>query len=132
MNTLYLSVFGKHQEIVPILQGLTICLRIKSMNQNQSRVKISKEEVKHVADLARLDMDENSIKTFSQQIGNILHYIDTLNSVDTENTTPTSHAVFLPNAFREDEIKDHLDGNLALANAPEKENGNFIVPKVIG
>jgi aspartyl-tRNA(Asn)/glutamyl-tRNA(Gln) amidotransferase subunit C len=102
------------------------------MNQSHRQVKISKEEVKHVADLARLDMDENSIEMFSQQIGNILHYIDTLKRVDTENTTPTSHAVFLPNAFRDDEVKDHLDGNLALANAPEKENGNFIVPKVIG
>jgi aspartyl-tRNA(Asn)/glutamyl-tRNA(Gln) amidotransferase subunit C len=102
------------------------------MNQSHRQVKISKEEVKHVADLARLDMDKNSIEMFSQQIGNILHYIDTLNGVDTENTIPTSHAVFLPNAFRDDEVKDHLDRNLALANAPEKENGNFIVPKVIG
>jgi aspartyl-tRNA(Asn)/glutamyl-tRNA(Gln) amidotransferase subunit C len=102
------------------------------MNQNPNQVKISKEEVKHVADLARLDMDEHSIEIFSKQIGNILQYIDTLKRVDTEKATPTSHAVFLPNAFREDEVKDHLDRNLALANAPEKENGNFIVPKVIG
>jgi aspartyl-tRNA(Asn)/glutamyl-tRNA(Gln) amidotransferase subunit C len=102
------------------------------MNQNQSHVKISKEEVKHVADLARLDMDENSIELFSKQIGNILQYIDTLKSVDTEKANPTSHAVFLPNAFREDEVKDHIDRDLALANAPEKENGNFLVPKVIG
>ena len=102
------------------------------MNQNQGRVKISTEEVKHVADLARLDMDEHSIEIFSTQIGNILQYIDTLKSVDTEKTNPTSHAVFLPNAFREDEVKEHIDRNLALANAPEKENGNFIVPKVIG
>jgi aspartyl-tRNA(Asn)/glutamyl-tRNA(Gln) amidotransferase subunit C len=102
------------------------------MKQNQDRGKISTEEVKHVADLARLDMDESSIEIFSKQIGNILQYIDTLKSVDTEKTTPTSHAVFLPNAFREDEVKEHIDRNLALANAPEKENGNFIVPKVIG
>ena len=102
------------------------------MNQNQSRVKISKEEVKHVADLARLDIDGSSIEIFSKQIGNILQYIDTLKSVDTEKANPTSHAVFLPNAFRDDQVKDHMDRNLALANAPEKENGNFIVPKVIG
>jgi aspartyl-tRNA(Asn)/glutamyl-tRNA(Gln) amidotransferase subunit C len=102
------------------------------MNQNQNHVKISKEEVKHVADLARLDMDENSIQLFSKQIGNILQYIDTLKSVDTEKANLTPHAVFLPNAFRKDEVKDHIDRNLALANAPEKENGNFLVPKVIG
>lgn len=102
------------------------------MNQKESRAKISKEEVKHVADLARLDMDESSIEIFSEQIGNILQYIDTLNRVDTENAKPTSHAVFLENAFREDEVHEHIDRDLALANAPEKEDGNFIVPRVIG
>jgi aspartyl-tRNA(Asn)/glutamyl-tRNA(Gln) amidotransferase subunit C len=106
--------------------------RIKPLNQNQSQVKISEEEVKHVADLARLDMDERSIEIFSKQLGTILQYIDTLKSVDTEKANPTSHAVFLPNAFREDEVKEHIDRNLALSNAPEKEDGNFIVPRVIG
>jgi aspartyl-tRNA(Asn)/glutamyl-tRNA(Gln) amidotransferase subunit C len=105
---------------------------MKPMNQNQGEAKISKEEVKHVADLARLDMDESSIEIFSKQIGNILQYIDTLKSVDTEKAIPTSHAVFLPNAFREDKVNNHIDRDLALANAPEKENGNFMVPKVIG
>lgn len=102
------------------------------MNQNQNETKISREEVRHVADLARLDMDEESIRIFSKQIGNILQYIDTLNSVDTETANPTSHAVFLPNAFREDKVLDHIDRNLALDNAPEKENGSFVVPRVIG
>lgn len=102
------------------------------MNQNQNQVIISKEEVKHVADLARLDMDDSSIELFSKQIGNILQYIDTLKGVNTEKAASTSHAVFLPNAFREDEVKNHMDRNLVFSNAPEKENGNFIVPKIIG
>ncbi|MBT8352350.1 MAG: aspartyl/glutamyl-tRNA amidotransferase subunit C, partial [Deltaproteobacteria bacterium] len=46
--------------------------------------------------------------------------------------TPTSHAIFLSNAFRNDEERQHLDTDVALANAPEKEDGGFIVPKVVG
>ncbi len=95
-------------------------------------MKITKEEVIHVADLARLDLDEESIDRFAEQIGEILEYVDTLNQVDTEGVTPTSHAIFLNNAFREDEERAHLDNDTALANAPEKEDGGFIVPKVVG
>jgi aspartyl-tRNA(Asn)/glutamyl-tRNA(Gln) amidotransferase subunit C len=76
-------------------------------------------------------MDEESIDKFAWQIGTILEYVDTLNRVDTEGVPPTSHAIFLTNAFREDEIKEHLDREAALANAPEKEDENFVVPKVI-
>ena len=65
-------------------------------------MKITKEEVVHVANLARLDLDEDSISKFAGQIDNILEYIDMLNRVDTEGVPPTSHAIFLNNAFRED------------------------------
>ena len=94
-------------------------------------MKITKDEVIHVANLSRLDMDEESIDMFAGQIGTILEYIDTLKQVDTEGIIPTSHAISLTNAFREDVEKEHLDRDLSLANAPEKEDGNFVVPKVI-
>ncbi len=94
-------------------------------------MKITKEEVLYVANLARLEMNDESIDKFVRQIGTILEYVDTLNRVDTEGVPPTSHAIFLTNAFREDEIKEHLDREAALANAPEKEDENFVVPKVI-
>jgi len=95
-------------------------------------MKITKKEVVHVANLARLDLDEESIGKFAEQIDNILEYVDILNCVETKGVAPTSHAIFLTNAFREDKVKEHLDRNKALANAPEKEDGNFVVPKVIG
>ena len=95
-------------------------------------MKITKNEVLHVADLARLDLDEESIDRFAGQIGEILEYVDTLNKIDTKGITPTSHAIFLSNAFRNDEERQHLDPDVALANAPEKEDGGFIVPKVVG
>ena len=95
-------------------------------------MKITKDEVLYVADLARLDLDLASIEKFSEQIGKVLEYVDKLNVVDTEGVRPTSHAISLTNAFREDEPREHLAREQALANAPEKEEGQFVVPKVIG
>ena len=95
-------------------------------------MKITKDEVLYVADLARLDLDEASIEKFAGQIGDVLEYVEKLNEVDTEGLRPTSHAISLTNAFREDEQRQPLDREQALANAPEKEDGNFVVPKIIG
>ena len=94
-------------------------------------MKITKDEVLYVADLARLDLDEASIDKFAGQIGKILDYVDKLNEIDTEGIRPTSHAISLTNAFREDEQKEHLERDQALANAPQKEEGAFVVPKII-
>ena len=94
-------------------------------------MKISKDEVNHVAHLARLDIDEASIEKFADQISRILEYVDTLNRVNTEGVPPTSHAISLTNAFREDVERTPLEREAALANAPEKEAGQFIVPKII-
>ena len=95
-------------------------------------MKITKDEVLYVADLARLDLDDEMIDKFSGQIGTILDYVDKLNEVDTKGVRSTSHAISLANAFREDEQIDHLERDKALANAPEMEDGNFVVPKVVG
>ena len=95
-------------------------------------MKITKDEVLYVADLARLNLDEAAIEKFAGQIGDILEYVDKLNEVDTGGVKPTSHAITLTNAFREDEQQVHLDREQVLANAPQKEDGNFVVPKVVG
>lgn len=94
-------------------------------------MKITKEEVLHVAHLARLDIDGADVDRFAGQIGTILDYMDTLKQVDTTGVAATSHAISLTNAFREDEPKRHLDPEASLANAPEKDNGAFVVPKVL-
>lgn len=94
-------------------------------------MKITREEVVRVARLARLNLDEASIDKFVGQIGQILDYMDTLNRVNTEGVEPTSHAISLTNAFREDEHRPGLDRDLALANAPDREEGCFGVPKII-
>ena len=95
-------------------------------------MKISKEEILHVAHLARLELDDTAIDKFVAQIGTVLEYVDQLKGVDTEGVKPTSHAISLTNAFREDEPREHLETGKALANAPESEEGSFIVPKVVG
>jgi aspartyl-tRNA(Asn)/glutamyl-tRNA(Gln) amidotransferase subunit C len=94
-------------------------------------MKITKEEVLHVANLARLDIDESSVEKFAGQIGDILDYVDQLKQVDTTGIRPTSHALALTNAFRDDTETRHLEREVSLANAPEQEDGNFVVPKVI-
>jgi aspartyl-tRNA(Asn)/glutamyl-tRNA(Gln) amidotransferase subunit C len=95
-------------------------------------MKITKEEVLYVARLARLDLEADAINTFAGQIDEILGYIDKLNMVDTEGVGPTSHAISLTNAFRDDAERQHLERERALANAPEEEEGCFVVPKVVG
>jgi aspartyl-tRNA(Asn)/glutamyl-tRNA(Gln) amidotransferase subunit C len=95
-------------------------------------MKISKVDVIHVANLARLELDEAAVEKFSHQIGAILDYVDTLNRLDTTGVISTSHAIFRTNAFREDEVRNHLARESALANAPEKDDRTFRVPRVIG
>lgn len=92
---------------------------------------ITKEEILHVAALARLEIDEDSIDSLSGQIQDILSYVDTLNRIDTEGVPATSHAIALSNAFREDRQQEHLAREKALENAPASEEGAFLVPKVI-
>ena len=94
-------------------------------------MKITKNDVEYVAELARLDLDDAAVEKFAGQIGEILAYVELLNQVDTKDIAATSHAISLTNAFRDDEEKGHIDRELALANAPQSEAGAFVVPKII-
>ena len=95
-------------------------------------MKISKEEIINVAKLARLELDDALVDKLTGQVGNILEYIDTLEELDTEGVPPTTHAISLTNAFREDIEKEHPGTKQAIANAPEEEDGCFVVPKIVG
>ncbi|HIC92500.1 MAG TPA: Asp-tRNA(Asn)/Glu-tRNA(Gln) amidotransferase subunit GatC, partial [Syntrophaceae bacterium] len=94
-------------------------------------MKITVEEVEHVARLARLTFTEEEKKLYTQQLNTILLYIDKLNELDTKDIEPTSHAIRLKNAFRDDEVKKSISQESSLANAPQKDKGSFVVPKVI-
>lgn len=95
-------------------------------------MKISKEEVLHVAELARLTIAPEETDRLADQLGQILGYVDTLKGADTGDVAPMSHAVHLVNALREDVVGDHLGADVATANAPASEEGRFVVPKVVG
>jgi aspartyl-tRNA(Asn)/glutamyl-tRNA(Gln) amidotransferase subunit C len=95
-------------------------------------MKISTEELLHVAKLARLGIDPQAADKLAGQVATILAYVDTLAQVDTEGVPPTAHAIGVTNAFREDRLHPHLPAEQALANAPAREEDFFLVPKVIG
>ncbi len=94
-------------------------------------MKITREDVEHVAALAGLQFKEGELNTFTRQISNIYQYFEKLQNVDTTNVKPTTHAVNLKNAFREDAVKGSLSPEKALKNAPDSEAACFKVPKVI-
>ena len=94
-------------------------------------MKITKHEVEHVAHLARLTIGEEETEKFTSQLNDILGYMDILNKVDTAGIEPTTHAIDLTNAFREDTVKESMGTDVTLANAPDEFGDCFRVPKVI-
>ena len=94
-------------------------------------MKITKQEVQHVAELARLEIAEADVERFARTLADILEHAESLGRVDTADVPPTAHAVEISNAFRQDVVAKHLENEAALGNAPESEAGSFVVPKVI-
>ena len=94
-------------------------------------MKISIEEVEHVAELARLEVGAEERQQLTEQINRILIYMEKLNEVDTAGIPPTSHAVDLQNAFRDDIVRESMSRPETLDNAPEANESEFIVPRVI-
>ena len=94
-------------------------------------MKISQQEVEHVAHLARLHLSREELRTMTTQLDMILSYVAKLDELDTSSVEPTTHAISVTNAFREDKVKPSLTQREALANAPEHDEAFFIVPRVI-
>jgi aspartyl-tRNA(Asn)/glutamyl-tRNA(Gln) amidotransferase subunit C len=94
-------------------------------------MKITPEEVLHVANLARLHLSPDEVEAITNQLDEILTYVAKLNELDTQGITPTTHAISIVNAFREDKVKESLSREQALANGPQQNGESFVVPKVI-
>jgi len=92
---------------------------------------ISKDEIREVALLARLEMDDAELEKFTGQLQNILDFASMLNELDIENVEPTFHAVPMKNVFREDFVQPSLPVEDVLANAPDPIGDFFSVPKII-
>lgn len=95
------------------------------------RMKINKEEVEHVALLARLKFSESEKDRFTSQLNSILEYMEKLRELDTKSIEPTFHALARTNVFREDYVQASHPQNLSLSNAPDGDRGFFRVPKII-
>jgi len=94
-------------------------------------MKISIADVEHVARLARLELSEQEKSLFAGQMGAILGYVEKLKGLNTDGSVPTSHAVPMENAFREDAVRPSIGIDKALANAPDRAGSFYRVPKVI-
>jgi aspartyl-tRNA(Asn)/glutamyl-tRNA(Gln) amidotransferase subunit C len=92
---------------------------------------VTRKDVEHIAELARLTFNEKELESFTHQLNQILEYIEKLNELDTENVEPLSHPVEGSNVFREDVLKLSIPTDEALKNAPDKDDQFFKVPKVI-
>lgn len=93
---------------------------------------ISRDEVAHLARLARLAVTEDELDTFAGQLAVILESVATVSEVAADDIPPTSHAVPLTNVFRDDEVRPGLTQQQALAGAPAAEDGRFRVPRILG
>lgn len=88
-------------------------------------------DVQYVAHLARLQLSEAEQTQLEGQLGDILGYVEKLKELDVENVEPMAHAVPMLNVTRQDEVRESLDHEAAMQNAPAKANRLFMVPKIV-
>ncbi|EON74406.1 Asp-tRNA(Asn)/Glu-tRNA(Gln) amidotransferase subunit GatC [Lysinibacillus agricola] len=93
--------------------------------------KLTKEEVKHVANLARLAITEEEAEKFAEQLGKITDFAEQLNELDTTNVEPTTHVLPLVNVMREDVATKGLDREVMMLNVKEQEDGQVKVPAIM-
>ena len=93
--------------------------------------RISKEEVKHVANLARLAISEEETEKLQKQLDSIITFAEQLNELDTENIEPTTHVLHMKNVLREDKASPGLPREEVLKNAPDHQDGQIRVPGIM-
>ena len=93
---------------------------------------LKREEVEHIALLARVGMTNEDLQTFGEQLSDILEQFNVLSEVDTEGVPPTSHTVDVFTVFRDDEERPSLPSEDVLANAPRRDDDYFRVKPVLG
>jgi len=94
--------------------------------------RISTEDVAHVAELARLDLTEEELETFTGQLDAVLDHAADVEALDLDDVPPTSHPYPLVNVLRDDVVRPSLDREEVLAQAPAVEDHQFRVPPVLG
>lgn len=92
---------------------------------------LNKDTIKQVTHLARIHLKPDELDRFSEQLKEILSFIDKLNKLDVKDVNPTSHILPINNVLRDDELKSSLGADKTLENAPRKQESFFAVPRVI-
>jgi aspartyl-tRNA(Asn)/glutamyl-tRNA(Gln) amidotransferase subunit C len=98
---------------------------------SDSHVVVTRQDVEHVARLARLALSDEELDELGTQLSKILDHAARVTALDTEGVPPTSHAIPLANVFRPDEPTPSLSPEEALALAPAAESGHFRVPRIL-
>lgn len=96
-----------------------------------SKPQIDLQQVRHVAELARLALCDEEAQTMRAQLNSILEYMARLDELDVSEVEPTYHTVAMHAALRPDEVRPSLDRDEALSQAPKQEEGGFAVPRVM-
>ncbi|WP_263786597.1 Asp-tRNA(Asn)/Glu-tRNA(Gln) amidotransferase subunit GatC [Salinibacter grassmerensis] len=92
---------------------------------------VTRDDVRHVAQLARLDFSEEEESRMADELSEILGYVEKLGELDTSGVPPMSHVLDATNVFRSDAIEERIDQGQALEPAPEADNDHFLVPQVV-
>ncbi|OZI10990.1 Asp-tRNA(Asn)/Glu-tRNA(Gln) amidotransferase GatCAB subunit C [Bacillaceae bacterium SAS-127] len=93
--------------------------------------RITEEQVRHVANLARLAVTDEEVEKFTSHLDAIISFAEQLNELDTTDVLPTSHVLDMKNIMRKDEAKPGLPQEEVLKNAPDHQNGQIRVPSII-
>ncbi|MGN6252123.1 MAG: Asp-tRNA(Asn)/Glu-tRNA(Gln) amidotransferase subunit GatC [Marmoricola sp.] len=93
---------------------------------------ITREQVRHLADLARIDLSDDELDHLAPQLSVILESIASISGVAAGDIPPTSHPLPLTNVFRDDVVQPGLTADQALAGAPAQEQQRFAVPRILG
>ena len=94
-------------------------------------MKLSRDQVLHIAELAKLALTDEETALFAEQLSDILEYAEMLNELDTEAISPTAQAIYMRNVTRPDEVCPSLTPEEALANAPQRQDGYFKVKPIL-
>jgi len=92
---------------------------------------IDKEEVEHIALLARIQLSEDEVNSYTEQLSSMLGWVEKLKQLDVSEVEPAVHVFPIANVFREDKVATSLTVEKALANAPEAKDSFFRVPKIV-
>lgn len=100
--------------------------------RTSGRVEITRDEVAHLATLARIDLSDAELDHLAPQLSVILESVASISGVAGDDVPPTSHAIPLTNVFRDDVARPGLTAEEALSGAPEQEQQRFKVPRILG